>query len=129
MAPENKIRVGRYLIYGLLDPETQELRYIGKTHKRREWRLAEHITLAKEGDSRPVYEWIRELLRRNLSPSIFVLRRIPPDRNWRKAEQEEINRWKSLDEYVFPVHYPPQTPKSSMVVIKGVKLLNVTKGG
>ena len=46
-----KTRVGRYLIYGLLDPRNKTLRYIGKTHKRREWRLGEHIELAKENDA------------------------------------------------------------------------------
>lgn len=48
-------RVGRYLIYGLIDPRDSSLRYVGKTHKRRERRLAEHVARAVEGRSEPVY--------------------------------------------------------------------------
>lgn len=39
-------RVGRHLIYGLLDPRDLALRYVGKTHMRREHRLARHIERA-----------------------------------------------------------------------------------
>lgn len=69
------VRVGRYLIYGLVDPVDRGLRYIGKTHKRREWRLDEHIKHAVENDQRPVYHWIRSLLLNNEQPEIFVLKK------------------------------------------------------
>ena len=36
-------RVGRWLIYDIIDPETATLIYVGKTHKRRELRLPEVI--------------------------------------------------------------------------------------
>lgn len=52
-------RVGRYLIYGLLDPYELCLRYVGKTHKRREIRLKEHIEDALSGSTSPVHQWIR----------------------------------------------------------------------
>lgn len=41
------VRVGRNLIYGLIDPRDRCLKYVGKTHKRRELRLAEHIMKAQ----------------------------------------------------------------------------------
>jgi len=122
------VKVGRYLIYGLIDPRDRSLRYIGKTHKRREWRLAEHIACAIENDERPVYHWIRELLEIDMEPEIFVLKKISPDSSWREAEKEAIAYWKELH-IELPYTHPPQTPKSRSVLIFRVNLLNVTSGG
>ena len=36
-------------IYGLIDPRTNELRYIGQTHRNPERRLAQHCRSAKNG--------------------------------------------------------------------------------
>lgn len=105
------IRVGRYLIYGLIDPRDRSLKYIGKTHKRREWRLAEHIQHAVENDKRLVYNWLRELLKINLEPEIFVWKKISADANWREAEKEAIAFWKQDNPVKFPYIHPPQTKK------------------
>ena len=123
------IHVGRYLIYGLLDPRDNCLRYIGKTHKRREWRLAEHIEHAKDNDKRPVYDWIRELLDEGIKPCIFVWRRILPEHDWRKAEKQAISFWSNPNKIEFPYIHPPQTPKSETVIINRVQLENATCGG
>ncbi len=95
------IHVGRYLIYGLIDPRDASLRHIGKTHKRREWRLAEHLEHAREGDRRRVYDWIRELIQAELQPEIFVWRRMPPDEDWRLAEEQAIASWSRPDNSMF----------------------------
>jgi hypothetical protein len=123
------VRVGRYLIYGLIDPRNRSLRYIGKTHKCREWRLSEHIQHARDGDLRPVYGWIRELLAHGLEPEIFVWRRVPADADWRIAEKEAITFWRDVDSIIFPYVHPPQTSKSMKTIIRSVSLLNVTGGG
>jgi len=123
------VRVGRYLIYGLLDPRDGSLHYIGKTHKRREWRLAEHIQLARDGDSRPVYDWIRTLLEAGVEPEIFVWRRIPADADWRQAERDAIAFWSLREAIPFPYVHPPQTPKSTELVIRSVQLENAREGG
>jgi hypothetical protein len=122
------IRVGRYLIYGLVDPRNKSLRYIGKTHKRREWRLAEHIKYAVDEDQRPVYHWIRELLEEDLEPIIFVWKKISADSSWREAEKEAISFWKNTS-INFPYIHPPQTKKSIETVIESVQLTNATNGG
>jgi len=124
-----EVRVGRYLIYGLLDPRDKSLRYIGKTHKRRELRLAEHIEDAGLGKGRPLHVWIRELLEQDLQPQIFVLRRVPPSESWGIAEREEISKWRALRSKQLPLVHPPQTPKSQEVVIHQVNLTNVQNGG
>lgn len=119
----------RYLIYGLLDPRSNALRYIGKTHKRRELRLNEHIEAAHEGRTSPVYQWIRELLAVDLTPTIFVLARIPGSDAWQTAERDEISRWRNWNAGDLPYLHPPQTPKSDITVIDCVSLLNVRSGG
>lgn len=123
------VRVGRYLIYGILDPRDCSLHYIGKTHKRREWRLQEHIENAREGVSRPVYNWVRAVLQSGMEPEIFIWQRIPADKDWRQAERDAIAFWSQPDAIVFPYVHPPQTPKSQIVIIKSVHLENATEGG
>ena len=122
-------RVGRYLIYGLLDPRDLALRYVGKTHLRRELRLARHVEAALEGRSAPVSQWIRELDAAGLRPRIFVLRRVPPEEDWRRAEREAIDAWRAWPSGDLPVTISPQTPKSSPTEIRRVALLNVQEGG
>lgn len=123
------IRVGRYLIYGLIDPDNSCLRYIGKTHKRKEMRLEEHISKAIEGNTRDVYDWIRGLLSKGMKPIICILERISPEDNWRLAERRNIKFWKNLESVDFPYTHPPQTPKSREMKIASVSLLNQTDGG
>lgn len=122
-------RVGRYLIYGLLDPRDRTLRYVGKTHLRRQIRLERHVQKALEGGRAPVSKWIRELTEQGLLPHIFVLRRVAPDQDWRQGESELIARWRSWSPDELPVTIPPQTPKSSPTEIRGIRLLNVQDGG
>lgn len=118
-------RVGRYLIYGLLDPRDHALRYIGKTHLRRERRLERHIEAAAKGRTAPVSQWIRDLEEEGLRPHIFVLRRIPPHEDWRQAERDIIELWNEWPSGALPTTIPPQTRKSASTEIRRVSLLNV----
>lgn len=52
-------------IYGLVDPETQELRYVGKTRVGMKRALAEHSARCRN--------WIRKLKRRGLVQEVVVL--------------------------------------------------------
>ena len=127
--PRHAPRVGRYLIYGLIDPQDHCLRYVGKTHKRRELRLAEHMMRATEGDNAPVYDWIRRLQSKRLIPGIFVLERTSAAADWRLAERHWIARCRVWPASDLPYLHPPQTPKSVPVLIIRVHLLNVRDGG
>lgn len=122
-------KVGRYLIYGLIDPRDRYLKYIGKTHKRKEWRLMEHIKYARDNNARAVYNWIRELLEVGLEPEIFVWKKISANDSWRLAEKEAILFWTKHDSVIFPYSHAPQTNKSPTTIIKGAMLLNATNGG
>lgn len=60
-------------IYALIDPVTDEVRYIGKTETTLKKRYSGHLTDARRGHKRHVYNWIRQLLSLDLAPIIKVL--------------------------------------------------------
>jgi len=122
-------RVGRWLIYGLLEENTGCLFYIGKTHKRREHRLREHIEAATEGSPYPVHQHIREILTAGGSPEIFVLERVKPTDSWQAAEILQIQHWRNFCQKSLPVLHRAQTPKSDDVWIRHIDLKNVRDGG
>ena len=122
-------RVGRWLIYGLLDPRTKTLIYVGKTHKRRENRLAEHIESANNGSTAPIHDYIRNMIANGVLPVIFVLARVPPSNSWQDEERRQMEAWRSQPKIGLPILHPPQTPKSKAVEIRGIELLNLRSGG
>lgn len=67
-------------IYGLIDPSTGQLRYIGQTVRKIEYRLTSHLgsakTLNKFGELKYnsyVYRWIRQVLAQNQEPQIVLI--------------------------------------------------------
>lgn len=60
-------------IYGLCDPRTGQLRYVGKTCKALEKRLREHVVEAGAGVAGYKNNWVRQLLVLNLAPEPFVI--------------------------------------------------------
>jgi hypothetical protein len=114
----------RHLIYGLIDREASELFYIGKTHKRRELRLLEHLECAVSGVERPVYDYIRRLIFRGSIPGIFVIARLSGDQNPLSHEKDWIHYFRNLPSEKLPFLHPAQTPKSEATHIKTVSLRN-----
>jgi hypothetical protein len=49
-------------IYGLIDPRDYKVRYVGRTTKRIDKRVEQHLTAARVGKPGPMYEWLRSLL-------------------------------------------------------------------
>lgn len=123
------VRPSRFLIYGLVDPRNRCLRYIGKTHKRRELRLQEHLEAARGGRTSYVYTWIRELLASDHLPEIFVVERISGDCSWEEAGRRQIEFWREPAEVQFPYTHPPQTRKSMSTIIHSANLTNIHEGG
>lgn len=62
-------------VYALIDPRTYQIRYVGQTIQELKQRLAEHVSLAKRNKvkNQHVYNWISQLLRRDLEPRIVLL--------------------------------------------------------
>lgn len=63
------------LVYGLIDPETGLLRYVGQTIKTAEERLAGHLYTASYGRKTHCYDWVRSLVKRGLRPKIWVIQK------------------------------------------------------
>ena len=80
-------------IYGLMDPNTHRVRYVGRTTQTPERRLQHHISQAKRGNVRPVYAWLRSLL--PTAPVVVILQeRVPVER--RKAYRGDTG-WDTAD--------------------------------
>src|ERR1700753_3270619 len=79
-------------IYALRDPETNEIRYIGKANNSQA-RLKSHLRDARTRRT-PVYSWINSLLRRGLSPDMIVLETCGPD-VWKEREIALIAQYRA----------------------------------
>lgn len=76
-------------IYGLLDPESGRLRYVGKAKSAGE-RLGRHIRDSRRRNT-PVMRWVRGLADAGLAPDLIVLD-VVPDSRWDEAERYWIAR-------------------------------------
>jgi hypothetical protein len=95
----------RVYIYGLYDPETRELRYIGKANNLAK-RLWCHIRDAKGGQRTHKAAWIRKLLRNDLKPIISEIWQTTEE-GWQEDERACI----------------------AQAIEEGTRLTNLTKGG
>jgi len=80
--------VNAYLVYGLVDPRSGELRYVGQTDHLLCQRLAQHEHAARRSkDRRMNTQWVRSLQAAGVRPEMFVL-----DRVFSKADADEAER-------------------------------------
>ena len=63
----------RHVVYGLFDPSTGELRYIGKSTTGPKRRLQEHLSPSKLCTHTHKNCWLRSLLEKGLRPDLVVL--------------------------------------------------------
>lgn len=91
-------------IYGLFDPVTDELRYIGKANDSAQ-RLRGHLRDSKRKDL-PISRWIRKLSVSGSMPVVRVLSRVDAS-IWQETERKAIAEARS----------------------SGIRLLNVADGG
>lgn len=96
----------KYLIYKLIDPRTNEIRYIGKTKNSLKKRLYEHLTKRNLTPKTHKNNWIKSLLKENLKPIIEKIEEVNED-NWIEREIYYIQHFKN----------------------KGINLTNGTNGG
>jgi hypothetical protein len=80
----------RYLVYGLVDPSSGRLRYVGQTTQSLGVRLSEHLSRARRGCERYVYDWIRSLVKSGSVPSIRLLEECPSREEMVRAERRYI---------------------------------------
>lgn len=73
------------IIYGLADPRSGELRYVGKTSGPIHNRRLAHISDVRRGRTYiPRHKWLASLLAAGIEPEIFEIERISAD--WQEAE-------------------------------------------
>lgn len=71
-------------IYGLVDPKTEQVRYVGQT-KDVKRRLRNHLNDARRGVKSHKYNWIRSLAKSKLKPKITVIEKC----NGNSADERE----------------------------------------
>lgn len=100
--------MAHWAIYTLLEPGTNDIRYVGVTHRAPRQRLCEHISKANcRARGRSHREcWIRSLLKRGLRPAVEVIERGEGEA-WPEVEMKWIAIYRSL----------------------GARLVNATDGG
>lgn len=96
--------MSKTFIYALIDPDTQEVRYVGKSDKP-EKRLKRHLGMF-EPKSTHKQNWIRSLLVNGKSPIIKILEEVELS-VWNDAEKRWIKHYKDM----------------------GARLTNTTEGG
>ena len=80
----------KWIIYALTDPETEQVRYVGVTHRLMSARMAEHISNAVHNRTRThCSAWIRSLIARGARP-IPKLLQAGTGAGWQQSEQEWI---------------------------------------
>lgn len=85
------------IIYGLCDPTTGELRYVGKTADSMRGRLVAHLGAARlNPGKRYCLHWIRSILDVGLVPEIFEIETVPAGGDWQEAETFWISMFKAL---------------------------------
>lgn len=80
-------------IYALKHPDTQEIRYIGKTIQPLKYRLAGHISRSKRYRTAHISCWIYNLLQQGKKPIIELIEETD---NWEEREQYWINYYPNL---------------------------------
>lgn len=93
-------------IYGLKDPNTNEIKYIGKTELTLKKRLYYHIWSLKKCSNKHKINWFKKLLKENKKPIIFLI------------EEVDFDLWKDREKFWI-----------SEMRKEGCKLVNYADGG
>lgn len=75
------------VIYGLVDPRTAIIRYVGYTGEGAQKRLQRHLKEARSGTKNHRCNWLRELVSLGMTPSVLVLEQLAPSANWADREK------------------------------------------
>lgn len=79
-------------IYALANPDTGEIRYVGKTIKSISKRKAQHIYSSRHGEAGHKAKWIRALLADGKLPEVVLLEEVS-DSEWEEKERHWIRHY------------------------------------
>jgi len=84
-----------HLIYILIDPKTNKVRYVGQTTKKLQQRLSAHINKARNTPNKTTHKntWIKSLIKENLKPIIQLID-IVSDDEWKEKEKYYIKKYR-----------------------------------
>lgn len=82
-------------IYVLVEPDTLDIRYVGKTVSPGS-RLYGHVYDAKLGKRARRFIWIRSLINRDLLPFLQIIEEVADDEDWRPREKFWIKHLRDL---------------------------------
>jgi hypothetical protein len=82
-------------IYGLRDPRTREIRYVGKTTYPLKHRLMQHLNPSRLRAKTYKNAWLKTLLNAGLQPEILLLEHVPAPQ-WPEAETRWIGQLPNL---------------------------------
>lgn len=97
----------RLVIYGLFDPRTGELRYVGKSTTGVRHRVSSHLYPSSLRDRTLKIGWLKSLLKRGLKPEAEVIEAVAQKTDLDEAERHHIAMFRAL----------------------GCRLTNMTSGG
>jgi hypothetical protein len=88
---------GKFSVYALSDPETDELRYVGMTIKKLEVRLNNHCSEANRKPSASHRtRWLRSVTSRGLRPKIELVEELPDATSMAEAEEYWITQFRAM---------------------------------
>ncbi len=97
-------------VYGLTDPRSGELKYVGATRRLLSVRLSNHISAIPSKGQSPRVKWLRELVKQGLRPEIFTIEAVD-DFQGAEAERFYIQYFRyigcKLTNFVTPIVHPP----------------------
>lgn len=82
-------------IYALVDPRTDEVRYVGKTSRPISWRVSGHVSEAKRGSHRYVCRWLKTLLDEGMTPTPILLVQATR-KTWKQWERRFIKWFRGM---------------------------------
>ncbi len=85
----------KVFIYGLINPITKQVKYIGKTHKFIEKRLSEHLEPKRLIAKTYKNYWIKSLIKEGLKPEVILIKEVEQD-NWQFWEEYYISQYNNL---------------------------------
>ena len=86
----------RFVIYGLVDPRNDQLRYVGKSTTGAKQRLASHLCPSSLKEQTRKNGWLKGLLKKSLRPEVITIEVCEGKADLNEAERHHIAAFRAL---------------------------------